>query len=334
MSEIYYVGIDLGTSRTSIATSTGVRLTTVTCAGYSKDVISRKRLGTDYLLGNQAIKNRLALDMIWPLSDGVISSNKKSLSTTKLILQDILKQAIPDKKKEDKLYVAIGAPAQASIQNKQDIIKITKGFLDKILIASEPFMVAYGLDLFDEALVIDLGGGTVDLCRIRGTMPTEEDQVTLKTAGNFLDAQIEKGILAKFPKVQLTQKIIQFIKEKYGYVGVSGKVMVTLTEKGVQKKYDMAEILKACCLKMTNPICKAVQKLVGEFDPDFQEALRNNIIVAGGGSRLKDVDKAIENQLVSYGGGSVTCVQDAEFSGANGALKMAVEMPDQYWERI
>ena len=99
MSETYYLGVDLGTSRTSIATSTGARQTTVTCVGYSKDVVSRKRFDKDYLLGEEALRNRLALDMVWPMGMGVIKSNDNLLFPRFYVvrgLEDWLHETIRD----------------------------------------------------------------------------------------------------------------------------------------------------------------------------------------------------------------------------------------------
>ncbi|MGE0086593.1 MAG: rod shape-determining protein [Desulfococcaceae bacterium] len=335
MATVFYVGIDLGTSRTSVATSTGKRLSTITCVGYPKDIISRKRLNRPWLLGDDALENRLALNMIWPLADGVVCEDEKALEATGLILKHIISQSIPEKKDDDKIFAAIGVPAQASFSNKRAIIDITRDFLDKILIVSEPFAVAYSIDSFDETLIVDIGGGTTDLCRMHGSIPEEEDQITLNIAGNFLDKEITKAIAGKYPNVQLTSQIVRRIKEKYGYVSdVSEPVIVTLTEHGIPSEYDITDILRESCLKLTNPICSAIQKLVGTFDPDFQEKLRNHIIIAGGGSRLKGIDRAVEKSLIPYGGGNASTVQDAEFCGAIGALKMCMEMPEEYWEKI
>jgi len=334
MSETYYVGIDLGTSRTSIATSTGVRLTTDTVVGYSKDVISKKRFGVDYLLGKDALANRLALDMVWPLADGVLQSNTRHVDSVRIIIRDILVKSIPDLKDDDKVFAAIGVPAKASMKNKTDLLKAANGLVDKLLIVSEPFAVAYGLDRFDEVLVVDIGAGTADLICIKGHLPEAEDQVTLTTAGNYLDGKITEAILSRHPNVQLTPQIIKKIKEKYGYVTVSEDVSVTLTEKGKPSVYDITGLLQECCFMLTDPICEAVQELVGNFDPEFQEKLRHNVIVAGGGSRLRGIDRAIEKGLEEYGGGEATIVQDAEFAGAEGSLKMALEMPEQYWEEL
>lgn len=335
MSAIYYVGIDLGTSRSCITTSTGKRLSTRTCVGYPKDVIAKKRFGRDYLLGDEALSNRLALDMIWPLADGVICEDERSLQATGLILKHLITEALPERKEDDQLYVAIGVPAQASINNKKAIIDATKDFIHKILIVSEAFSVSYAIDRFDECLIVDIGAGTTDLCRMHGSIPEEDDQITLKIAGNFLDNEITKTILEKYPDVQLTPQIIRRIKEKYGYVSdTSDPVKVTLTKLGIPGEYDITGILKECCLRLTNPISKAIQQLVGTFDPDFQEKLRHNVIIAGGGSRLRGIDIAIEKSLEAYGGGDAICVQDAEFCGSMGALKMCIEMPEEFWEKI
>ncbi|MBF0410754.1 MAG: rod shape-determining protein [Candidatus Riflebacteria bacterium] len=333
---IFYLGVDLGTSRTSISTSTGKRMTVRTCVGYPKDLISAKRFGNrPYLLGDEALDNRLGLNIIWPLADGVISeTSDKALEATGLILKHIIAEAIPDKKPEDSIYAAIGVPANASFKNKNAIINVTKSFIDKILIVSEPFAVGYSIDRFDETLIVDIGAGTTDLCRITGSMPTEEDQLSITKAGNYLDDLLEKNILKIYPKVQLSRRVITNLKEKYGFVGVGEPVQVTLTESGIQKEYDVSQAINDSCTALTDSICAAVQQLVASFDPEFQSKLRSNIVVAGGGSRLRGLDFAIEKSLKPYGGGKVICVHDAEYCGCNGCLKMILEMPESMWERI
>lgn len=331
---IYRLGIDLGTSRVSIATSTGQRHTEVSCVGYAKDLIARKRLGVDHLVGQDALDNRLAVDLVWPLADGNIRG-KEAVASVSILLRTMIEQSLPDRRPGDRIYAAIGIPAIASIENKQDIIEATRGIVDKLLIVSEPFAVAFALDKFDENLIVDIGAGTTDLCALKGTFPGPGDQVTLNFAGNFLTRVLTERILAKHPEVQLTDKIVNQIKEKYGYVSdTSDPVLVDLRVKGMPQRYDLTEIVRDACLELTNPICSAIQELIGNFDPDFQDALKANILVAGGGSRLKGIDRAIEKSLAPYGGGRATCVQDSEFCGATGCLKMASEIPEEMWEEI
>ena len=71
-SGVLYLGIDLGTSRTSVSASNGVRETVASFVGYPKDTVARKLLKRDVLFGDEAVKNRLALEFYRPLADGVI----------------------------------------------------------------------------------------------------------------------------------------------------------------------------------------------------------------------------------------------------------------------
>lgn len=335
MSDIYHVGIDLGTSRSTITTSTGNRMTIASCVGYCKDLIARKRFDADYLLSQDALDNRLALDMVWPLADGVVREDERSIEATRLIVQHLIEKALPGKNPDAPLYAAIGVPAQANLNNKKTIIEVTGPLVDKLLIVSEAFAVAYALNRFDECMIVDIGAGTTDLCRMHGAFAEADDQITLTEAGNFLDQILHDAILAKYPDVQLSTKIVKDIKEKHGYVSdVSEPVKVTLTQQGLPGEYDITEILRTSCLRLTQPISRAIQTLVGSFDPDFQERLRHNIIIAGGGSRLQGIDRAVEKSLEAYGGGKAFCVDDAEFCGSMGALKMCADMPDDYWEKL
>ena len=69
---ILYVGIDMGTSRTSIAASNGVRATVASVVGYPKDVVGQKLFGRSVLFGDEAIEKRMSLDFHRPLEKGVL----------------------------------------------------------------------------------------------------------------------------------------------------------------------------------------------------------------------------------------------------------------------
>ena len=60
MGEKTYVGIDMGTSRTSITTSTGARETVWSFVGYAEDHVARKALGgREIVYGQEAVQNRI-----------------------------------------------------------------------------------------------------------------------------------------------------------------------------------------------------------------------------------------------------------------------------------
>src|SRR5262245_66552039 len=66
------VGIDLGTSRSAISTSTGERAVVDSFVGWPADLVARKILKRDVLVGKDALDNRTMLDLRRPLERGLI----------------------------------------------------------------------------------------------------------------------------------------------------------------------------------------------------------------------------------------------------------------------
>ena len=187
---VLYLGIDFGTSHTSVAASNGVREQIPSLVGYPKDVVSKKLLKKDVLFGSEALEKRLSLNFFRPLEILKTKNHDRedfesNLKAAKDLLREIIRLAKP--RKDELVYGVIGVPAQASIHSKDAIIKTAKEALDSVMLCSEPFAVAYGLDMLDDVLVIDIGAGTTDLCRMHGTMPEEADQITTYYAGDWVD---------------------------------------------------------------------------------------------------------------------------------------------------
>ena len=82
-------------------------------------------------------------------------------------------------------------------------------------------------------------------------------------------------------------------------------------------------------------IVDGVRKLVAGFDPEFQRGLKRNVILAGGGSKIVGLRKEIENYMKkTLGYGRVTAVEEPLYAGANGALRLAKDMPNEYWNEV
>lgn len=340
---ILYVGIDFGTSHTCISASNGVRETVKSVVGYPRDVVSRKLLQKDVLFGDDAIKNRLALNVYRPLEKGVIkysdqagASNEEiigHMDSAKALIRHAVELAKP--KPGQLVYGVVGCPAQASIHNKQSILEAAREALDSVVICSEPFAVAYGLERLHDCLVIDIGAGTTDLCRMKGSMPDEEDQITLTYAGDFLDRELYELFKGRCPEAQFTLNMVREIKEKHAFVTESAEpVVVEFPVRGKPTPFDVTAEVRKGCRRIVQPIVEAVDRLVSTFDPEFQERLRENVLLAGGGSRIHGLDKAVEEALTPFGGGKVRNVEEPVYAGANGALKIAYDMPTEAWEQL
>ncbi|MDH5299310.1 MAG: rod shape-determining protein, partial [Desulfobulbaceae bacterium] len=92
--------------------------------------------------------------------------------------------------------------------------------------------------------------------------------------------------------------------------------------------------LRMVCETIVPDIVEQLEMLIQRFDPEVQEATLQNIVLAGGGSRIRGLDIMIAEQLREYGRVKVTCVDDADYIGAAGALKLAKDVPVSQWRHI
>jgi rod shape-determining protein MreB len=331
---VLYLGMDLGTSRTAIAASNGIRESVLTAIGYPKDIVSRKLFrGREALYGEEALNHRTSLDFHQPLAEGVIINNE----TAKKAAQDIIRHAtsMARMRTGDLIYAVIGAPAQASMENKCLIIEAVRELADSVIICSEPFAVAYGLDRLDETLVIDIGAGTTDLCRMRGTMPDADDQITLETAGDHIDKTLYQLIEKAHPDAQFSIQMVKELKDRYATVEDTVEpIKATFPVQGRPTEFDVTKEMKEACHSIVPPLVDAINRLIATFEPEFQSRLRNNVLLGGGGSQIRGLDGALEEALKELGGGRVTKVEEPLYAGANGALKIAHDMPEEYWEHF
>ncbi len=337
---VLYLGIDLGTSRTSVSSSNGIRETIESFVGYPKDPVARKLLKKDVLFGEEARGKRLSLNLHRPLEHGVLKFNADGSEDVEGrraamdLVKEIVRLARP--RKDELVYAVIGVPAQAQINNKDAILQAARESVDSVMLCSEPFSVAYGLDMLEDVLVIDIGAGTVDLCRMHGTMPEESDQITMETAGDFVDAELGKEIAASYPDAQFTKQMLKELKERYSTVdGTTEPIMVQFPVNGKPTDFDITEQMRTACQRIVPPIVEGLGELIGTFDPEFQDRLKNRVLLAGGGSQIKGLDRAITAEMHrNLGSGNVIRIEEPIYGGANGALKIAHDMPEDYWEQL
>jgi rod shape-determining protein MreB len=124
---ITYIGMDLGTYKTSVASSAGIRDVILSAVGWPKDHIARTMLGRDLVFGKDLIEHRLALEVIRPFEKGVLKysgaeemgiagdSLNRRKAAAKLLVEHAVSLAKP--RPGQPIFGVIGAPSRATLQN-------------------------------------------------------------------------------------------------------------------------------------------------------------------------------------------------------------------------
>ena len=326
-----FIGIDFGTNHTAISTSDGKKKSILSIVGIPKDAVASKFLKKERLYGDEALKHRVALNMFKPIESGLIKNQREDLEAAKGLLEYVL--GLVDANRDAKKYAIIGVPSQASVLNKKIITEITKDFFDGVMVASEPFCVAYNLGEMEHSLVVDIGAGTTDICRVHGTLPEPDDQISSNRAGDFIDTELVRLISEEYTNVRVTNEMAKRWKEQSSFVGEpEEEIIVDLPVDSSILKLSITKEIRNSCESIIPDIINGISKLISTYDPDFQEDLRNNIWLAGGGSQIRNLDVELEKELELIDGGKVLKDADPVFSGANGALKLAQDMPPEFWQ--
>jgi rod shape-determining protein MreB len=331
---ILFVGIDLGTSRSSISSSNGTREWIESYVGWPKDFIAAQVVGKTVLFGAEALQNRLSLDLCRPLEHGVI---KEGISRSEEAVKDIIKYLIELAKPapDQKIFAVVGVPADTLKVNKLAIRKAVSDFVHSLMVVTEPFAVAYGMNLLNNALVIDIGAGTTDFCIMHGTIPSEDDQKTILTAGDYIDDQLFSYLSEKYPNARFNKNMVRQFKEQYSFVkDITEDIRVVIPVDGKPVPHDIKNEIKRACESILPALTETTTEMIARFDPEFQVKIKNNIVLAGGGSLIRGIREYLQDALKEYGPCKVTCVDDPLFAGSDGAIKLAKDMPVKYWEPL
>jgi rod shape-determining protein MreB len=333
-----FVGIDLGTSRSSISTSEGQRHMVESYVGWPVDMVARKILKAPVLVGREALANRSMLELHRPLERGLLKegSDKDQQAVRQLILHLMQIAGIDEERRNGhRIRAVVGVPAEALRVNRQHLRDAMRGFVDNLIIVSEPFAVAYGLEALLHAMVIDVGAGTTDFCVMRGRYPTEEDQRTLLNAGDWIDEQLMTHLREHHEGINVSIHTVRQWKEDSSFIGSARKaVKVTVPIDGKPTELDITAEMKAACEALVPPLAETMIDLIAATEPEYQEQLRHTIILAGGSSVIPGLKEALQGALKEYGGGQVQSTGDPVFVGSDGGLELAKDAPSSDWEKL
>lgn len=333
MAERLYVGIDLGTYQSTIASSAGSLETIETVVGRPKDPIARNFLGRDVLFGADALKNKLACNIYRPMAAGVTQDDEANLAAAKAFVTHLVETVDPEE--YDEVFGVICSPSHVSFTDKSNLVATLRGQVNAIMVVTEPFATAFGIGEISGSIIVDIGAGTTDIARLYGTFPSEEDQLTITEAGDWIDEQLVDLVRKKYTGAQVTKDMVRKWKEEFSYLsGDDREQMVELSVEGKKQVVDIGDLVKEACGLIITKVGTAIKSIVATADPEYQPILRNNIILSGGGSLIEGVADAVAHEIADIGDVTVTCVDDPIEKVATGAMALAQEMPDEQYTAI
>jgi rod shape-determining protein MreB len=344
------LGLDLGTLESCVLSKLskpgsgehhGILVPTV--VGYPEEGILAGILpgNSGMLHGNDALANQLHLRLVHPLSDGVI----QDIEAAKSFLGYLREQVDPEQK-ADALCV-IGIPAVADDEAKTKLEEAAKSVFDGVLLIPEPFLAALGMrdeeklqepdykDPVSNSLFVDIGAGTTDFCIIQGYFPKPQDLLSIPFGGNEVDVILDQLIRENYPEVNLPISMIRGFKEEFSYVGEpESGIRVKVPVEGKPRKIEIGKQVGEACNRLVDEITDSLKQVIASASPQSVFSLLQNIIITGGGSRVKNIDQEIQQRLVEEGYENPEVrLSEKDYSPlvAIGALKVAKAARQDQW---
>lgn len=328
--EISYFGIDLGTSAITVC-SNGSTFSEYSLIAHSSDPASEREDEGEVYFGKAALE-RADIELSWPVRD--LMYNKGNPGDLKALIEHCIRAAGIKKGPEER-YAIISVPSCADASYKKAVLEAARPLFKGVMVANGLFCVAYGNRKSDSSVIIDVGAGKTDICRIQEAIPEDGDNLSIPLAGESIDQELVGLLAEKYEGSKVTRELARKWKETYGFVGdTDEECSVELPIGDSSEEVAITEEIRLACESIIPDIVSGILKIVSGAEPQFREALRDNICLCGGSSKIRNIDKFLENELKEVGGGRVSLLDRPESAGAYGAYRLAEKMPGEFWEKL
>jgi rod shape-determining protein MreB len=320
--EVYF---DLGTSLTKIAIKDkGIILREPSFLGY------HTRLKEYIFFGSEA-KSILGktpdfIKVIRPVVNGVISDFDAEVSLLRKFLDRSAYLYFSNRLiKPMMIGITIIPSIATEIEQKAAEEALLKAGLSQVYLVEKPLATAAGagIDIFSYQpfFIADLGGGLIELSIVgSGGIISQK---TLKNAGDQMNKLIYNYIYLKYGIIlgeatceELKINLLNF-EDVEKTATIRGKSLETGLPKSVRiKSSDIKEAL----LTNFNQIADGIKELIETSPPEIvDEVLTKGIVLSGGLSRIKGIDKFFENEIKI----KVFSSESFEYTTINGLIKLA-----------
>lgn len=317
------IGIDLGTSKTVIFSSSRVvlekpNIVTVDAETWEPVYFGAKAKQT---LG----RTPDSLTCVSPIERGVIAD----FDIAETMLKRYMNRAFGNKIFRPRIMATL-PPGLTELQHHSLANAVESAGGRNITVIESPLAIAFALDLdFSTphgSLIVDIGAGTTDIAVISlGGIAVCD---SFKTASLDFDAQIIKYVRKEY-NIEIGPLTAEAIKIKIGSA-VHRDMEIAMVAKGRNVFTGLPESFEITSGEVyeaigdtVESICNAIRVVLQSADPDLVADIMNDgMYLAGGGSQLF----GFADRIGEYLGIDVHCLQNPEYSVVQGAA-VALKKP-------
>lgn len=318
------IGIDLGTSKTVIFSSSKIVLelpnvVTVDAESWEPVYFGEKAKQT---LG----RTPDSLVCVNPIERGVIAD----YDIAEIMLKNYMHEAFGNKILRPRIMATLPAGlTELQHHSLANVVESAGG--RNISVIEGPLAIAFGLDLDFSTphgtLIVDIGAGTTDIAVISmGGIAVCE---SYKTASLDFDAQIIKYVRKEY-NIEIGPLTAEAIKIKVG-AAIKRDIDIAMIAKGrnvftgLPESFEISstEVYEAI-IDTINTICNAIRQVLNRTDPDLvADIMGDGLYLTGGGSQLF----GLPEKIADYIGVQVHTMQDPAYSVVKGAA-VALKKPE------
>lgn len=294
------IGIDLGTANTAVFLE-GKGIVLYEPSIVAIDTKTKKVIAVGKEAKEMIGKTPENIQAIRPLRHGVITD----FEVTQVMLTYFIKRVIGSSFFKPKPITVIGVPTGITPVEKRAVIDAAKSAgAREVYLIPEPMAAAIGAGLPIEEpignMIVDIGGGTTDIAVISLSGIVVSN--SLRVAGDEMNEAIIQYIKRKMNLLigeQTAEKIkielgSAVMEEKEVQMEIRGRDSTGLPKTIVITNHMITEALEDTVNSIINAIRTALEKTPPELASDIAD---RGIILAGGGSLLRNLDKKIEQEL-------------------------------------
>ncbi len=349
--KVLKVGLHFGNSRTRVAASKNgeelrlkksVFTNIVGFLKLSAPFMNAQR-GSDVLYAEDAFKFIRQVELKKPIHSGMVVD----VRVCKQLITHIASAVDPAGTR--KLWGVVSIPPTAGPEEWDKARRALNGTFQRVAIVPEPYLAAEGMhfeksvrsrgaldDLTRNCLVVDIGAATTDICLVKGEFPTAADQVRLDKGGNFIDEKIFNNALIRYPTLCMTHRMAREIKEEQAFVGVAPTSIEGSRLPGSSDLFALIDVIRSACESLLQSIVDAGCELIGRCEPEVATNVSRNIILTGGGSRIRNLAAVLEERLRAGGYPEACVLVPEDYAGlvARGAVHFGEKLSDDDWKEL